>query len=151
MYSFSYLESVCCSMSSSNCCFLTCTHISQEAGKMVWYSHLLKKFPVCCVPHSQRLWCNQWGRSRCFSGTLLLFLRSNRCWQFHLWITNHQRNANLNYNKVPPYTGQNGQYKQSLQTINAGEGMEKRESTLLVGIQTGTTTKGEEYRGSLKY
>ena len=26
MYSFSYLEPVCCSMSSSNCCFLTCTH-----------------------------------------------------------------------------------------------------------------------------
>ena len=24
MYSFSYLEPVCCSMSSSNCCFLTC-------------------------------------------------------------------------------------------------------------------------------
>ena len=32
MYSFSYLEPVCCSMSSSNCCFLTCIKISQEAG-----------------------------------------------------------------------------------------------------------------------
>ena len=32
-YSFSYLEPVCCSMSSSNCCFLTCIQISQEAGK----------------------------------------------------------------------------------------------------------------------
>ena len=31
--------------SSSNCCFLTCIQISQEAGKMVWYSHLLKYFP----------------------------------------------------------------------------------------------------------
>ena len=41
MYSFSYLEPVCCSMSSSNCCFLTCIQISQEAGKVVWYSHLL--------------------------------------------------------------------------------------------------------------
>ena len=30
MYSFSYLEPVCCSMSSSNCCFLTCIQISQE-------------------------------------------------------------------------------------------------------------------------
>ena len=28
MYSFSYLEPVCCSMSSSNCCFLTCIQIS---------------------------------------------------------------------------------------------------------------------------
>ena len=34
------LEPVCCSMSSSNCCFLTCIQISQEAGQVVWYSHL---------------------------------------------------------------------------------------------------------------
>ena len=45
MYSFSNLEPVHCSMSSLNCCFLTCKHISQEAGKVVWYSHLLKNFP----------------------------------------------------------------------------------------------------------
>ena len=32
MYSFSYLEPVCCSMSSSNCWFLTCIQVSQEAG-----------------------------------------------------------------------------------------------------------------------
>ena len=55
MYSFRDLEPVCCSMSSSNCCFLTCIQISQEADQMVWYSHLLKNFPVCCDPHSQRL------------------------------------------------------------------------------------------------
>ena len=35
MYSFTYLEAVCCSMSSSNCCFLTCIQISQEAGQVV--------------------------------------------------------------------------------------------------------------------
>ena len=29
-------------MSSSKYCFLTCIYISQEAGKVVWYSHLLK-------------------------------------------------------------------------------------------------------------
>ena len=44
MYSFSYLEPVCCSMSSSNCCFLTCIQIFQEAGQVVWYSHLFKNF-----------------------------------------------------------------------------------------------------------
>ena len=44
MYSFPNLEPVCCSMSHSNCCFLTCIQISQEAGKVVWYSHLLKNF-----------------------------------------------------------------------------------------------------------
>ena len=41
---------------SSNCCFLTCIQISQEAGKVVGYSYLLKNFPVCCDPQSQRLW-----------------------------------------------------------------------------------------------
>ena len=29
-------------MSSSNYCFLTCIKISQEAGEVVWYSHLFK-------------------------------------------------------------------------------------------------------------
>ena len=45
MYFFPYLEPVCCSMSSSNYWFLTCIQISQEAGQMVWYSHLLNNFP----------------------------------------------------------------------------------------------------------
>ena len=36
-------------MSSSNCCFLTCIQISQEACKVVWYSHLLKSFPQIVV------------------------------------------------------------------------------------------------------
>ena len=45
MYSFPNLEPVHCSMSGSNCCFLTCIQISQEAGQVVWYSYLLKNFP----------------------------------------------------------------------------------------------------------
>ena len=72
-WSFSYLEPFCCSMSSSNCCFLTCIQISQEDDQVVWYSHLLQNFPVYCDPHSQRLWHSQLSRNRCFSGTLLLF------------------------------------------------------------------------------
>ena len=51
-YSLPDLESVCCSMSSSNCCFLTCIQISQEAGQVVWYSHLLKNFPQFIVIHT---------------------------------------------------------------------------------------------------
>ena len=35
MYSFPSLEPVCCSMSGSNCCFLTCIQISQEAVRIV--------------------------------------------------------------------------------------------------------------------
>ena len=51
-YSFSYLEPVCCSMSSSNCCFLTWIQISQEAGQVVWYSHLFQNFPQFIVIHT---------------------------------------------------------------------------------------------------
>ena len=53
MNSFSYLEPVFYSMSSSNCCFLNCMQISQKAGQVVWYSHLFKNFPqfivICTV------------------------------------------------------------------------------------------------------
>ena len=38
-------------MSSSNCCFLTCIQVSQEAGQVVWYSHLLQNFPQFIVIH----------------------------------------------------------------------------------------------------
>ena len=51
-YSFYYMEPVCCSMSSSNCCFLTCIRISQEVGQVVWYFHLLKNFPQFVVIHT---------------------------------------------------------------------------------------------------
>ena len=90
MYSFPNLEPVCCSKSGSNCCFLTGIQISQEAGKEVWYSHLLKNFPQFVVIHTintfkiHTIWCSQWNRSRCFSGTLLLFWWSNRCWIWSL-------------------------------------------------------------------
>ena len=50
--SFPYFEPVCCSMSSSNCCFLTCIQVSQEAGQVVWYSHLSQNFPQFIVIHS---------------------------------------------------------------------------------------------------
>ena len=39
-------------MSGSNCCFLTCIQVSQEAGKVVWYSHLFKNFPQFVVIHT---------------------------------------------------------------------------------------------------
>ena len=52
MCSFSNLEPVCCSMSCSKCCFLTCIQISQEAGQVVWDSYLLKNFPQFLVIHT---------------------------------------------------------------------------------------------------
>ena len=145
-YFFSYLEPVCCSMSSSNCCLLkmkvkllSCVQlfatpwtVAYQAPLSVGFSRQeywsglpfpfsgdlpdpgiepgspalqadalpseplhtdfsggrsgglvfpsLSEFSrVCCGPHSQSLWHSQQSRSRCFSGTLLLFQRSNRC------------------------------------------------------------------------
>ena len=39
-------------MSSSNCCFLTYIQVSQEAGQVVWYSHLFQNFPQYIVIHT---------------------------------------------------------------------------------------------------
>src|SRR5574337_1189371 len=39
-------------MSSSNCCFLTCIQVSQEAGQVVWYAHLFQIFPQFIVIHT---------------------------------------------------------------------------------------------------
>ena len=39
-------------MSSSNCCFLSCVQLSQEVGKVVWYSHLFKNIPQFIVIHT---------------------------------------------------------------------------------------------------
>ena len=39
-------------MSSSNCCFLTCIQVSQEADQLIWYSHFLKNFPKFIVTHT---------------------------------------------------------------------------------------------------
>ena len=53
MYSFPDLETVCCcSMSSSNCCFLICIQISHEAGQVIWYFCLLKNIPQFVVIHT---------------------------------------------------------------------------------------------------
>ena len=57
MDSFLNFEPVCCSVSGSNCCFLTCIQVSQEAGKVVWYSHL---FPGLLQKISVNLYASSW-------------------------------------------------------------------------------------------
>ena len=52
MYSFSNFEPVGYSISGSNCCFLTCVQVSQEAGKVIWCSYLFKNFPQFVVIHA---------------------------------------------------------------------------------------------------
>ena len=52
MYSFPNFKPVHCSMSSSNCCYLSCIQVSQQSGKVFWYSHLFKNFPQLVVIHT---------------------------------------------------------------------------------------------------
>ena len=52
MYSVLNFETVHCSMSSPSCCFLTHIQVSQEAGKVVWYSHPFKNFPQFVMIHT---------------------------------------------------------------------------------------------------
>ena len=49
-----------------------------------------------------------------------------------LHITNYQRNENQNYNEVSPHTGQWPSSK-NLQIIYAGESVEKRKFSYIVG------------------
>ena len=44
-------EPVSCSMSSSNCYFLTYIQISQEPDQVIYYSHLFKNFPLFAVSY----------------------------------------------------------------------------------------------------
>ena len=39
-------------MSGSNCCFLTCILVSQETGKVFWYSHFFENFSQFVVIHT---------------------------------------------------------------------------------------------------
>ena len=67
-------------MSGSSCCFLTCIQISQEAGQVVWHSHLFKNSPQFLVIHTVKGFRVVNELDRYFSGILLLFQWSNRCY-----------------------------------------------------------------------
>ena len=43
------------SMSLPNWCFLTCKEASQEAGQLLWYSHLFQNFPAFFVMHTVKV------------------------------------------------------------------------------------------------
>ena len=47
---FLNFEPVHCSTVQQLCCFLTCIQVAEEAGKVVCYAHLSKKFPLSCDP-----------------------------------------------------------------------------------------------------
>ena len=74
-------------MSSSNCCFLTCIQVCQEAGQVVWYSHLFQNFPQFIVIHTVKGFgiVNK-AEIDVFLELFLPFPWSSRCWQFGLWF-----------------------------------------------------------------
>ena len=92
-------------MSSSNCCFLTCIQVSQEAGQVVWYAHLFQNFPQFLVIHTVKGFgiVNK-AEIDVFSGTLLLFWWSSRCWQFDLWFLCQIRGVHF-YSEFPAWVG----------------------------------------------
>ena len=53
-----------CSMPNSY--FLTCIQVSQEAGKVVWYSHIFKNFPQFIVIHTVKEFGVVNKAERCF-------------------------------------------------------------------------------------
>ena len=85
MYSFPNLGPVCCSMSGSNCCFLTYIQTCQEAGEVPWYSHLFKNFPQFVVIYTVKgFGIVSKAEVVVFLELFLLFLWSSRCCQFDL-------------------------------------------------------------------
>ena len=72
-------------MSSANCVFLSCIQVSQEAGNVVWYSHLIKNIPQFILIHTVKGFSlvNE-AEVDIFLGTPFIFLWSGICWQFDL-------------------------------------------------------------------
>ena len=83
MYSFLKLEPVCCSMSGSNCCFLTAYRFLRRQVRWSGIPISLRIFHNL-LWSTQMLWHSQQSKSRRFPATLLPFQRSNGCWQFDL-------------------------------------------------------------------
>ena len=66
-------------------------------------------------------------------------------------ITNYERDANQNYHEVSSHIGQNGHHQKNLQTVNGGEGVEKREHSYTIGRNVKRYSHyGEQYGSSLK-
>ena len=62
-----------------------------------------------------------------------------------------RENANQNYNEISSHISQNGHHQKNPQTINSGEGVERREPSYPAGGNvTWYSQHGEQYGGSLK-
>ena len=128
-YFFPNFEPASCPISGSNCCFLTCIHVSQKTVKMVWYSHLFKNFPQFVVIHTVTIFrvvseaeIDIFLEFPCFlqdpANDPWIILSNKRCVYKSGWPSSS-----------------------SLQAIDAGEDVDKRSPpTLLVAMQFDTTT-----------
>ena len=92
-----------CSMSSSNCWFLTCIQISQEAYKVVWYSQLFKNFPQIVVIHTVRgFGFSRWLSRRMWAHIFLWGLQN-----YNLLLNKHrQESIGSPPTKIPHIQGQ---------------------------------------------
>ena len=88
-------------MSSCNCCFLTCIQIFQEAGKVLWYSHLFQNFSQFVVIHIVKGFsivkeaeldvflefpCFLYAVGNLISGSSAFFQSSLYIWKFSVYI-----------------------------------------------------------------
>ena len=68
-------------------CFLSCIQVSQETGRVVWYSALFQNFLQFVVIHAVRgLSVVNDAEADIFLQFPLLSPWSNECWQFDLWF-----------------------------------------------------------------
>ena len=84
--SFSNFEPV-CSISSYSSCFLTHIQVSQEIGKIVWYSHLFKNFPQFVVIHTVEGFMESMKQKQMYFWNFLAFsMIQQMVWQFDLLL-----------------------------------------------------------------
>ena len=75
-------------MSSSDCCFLACIQIYQEAGQVVWYPHLFQNFPQFLVIHTFKDFSvvSEAEVDVYFWNSLAFLMIQQMCSQFDLWL-----------------------------------------------------------------
>ena len=143
MYSFPYLEPVCCSMSSSNCCFLICIQISLEAGEVFWYSHLFKNSPEFVVIHTVIYGCESWTIKKAERWRIDTF--KLWCWRRLLRVPWTARRSNQAILKEisPEYSLEGQMLKLKLQYFgHLMQRIDSFEKTLLLGKIEGKKIRG---------
>ena len=66
-----------------------------------------------------------------------------------LSVSNHSRNSKLHWD-IDSHPSEQPASKKNLQTINAGEGVEKKESSYIVGVNVNLRSQYKQYVNSLK-